>query len=138
MIDAKSRRTIIANELALVVPEAVLAASAYPAEIDPIISPQINVEQPVIGDAALGQTLPALAFDGTNYLVIAAGDGLAGQAHSIAVDSTFIYWTDDYGGNPVGEIFRCPLAGCGGSAPFPIYPTANQPRAAVAPALPNP
>jgi MYXO-CTERM domain-containing protein len=58
------------GELALVVPAKALAEAVYPAQIDPVISTRIDVNQVVIGDARLNQDQPAAAFDGTNYLVV--------------------------------------------------------------------
>ena len=97
-----------------------------------LIDPQeIAVDGTSIYVASTGdkKVIKADKADGKHYLVVAADDGFAGQAHSITVDSTFIYYTDDYGGSSDGKVFRCPLGGCGGSSPLAIYPTANQPQA---------
>ncbi|AKT38187.1 hypothetical protein [Chondromyces crocatus] len=75
-IDARGTTTPItvhalpeASALELRVPADVLAASAYPAVLDPILSPEDGLDQPLLGQASGAQSHPALAFDGAGYLV---------------------------------------------------------------------
>jgi hypothetical protein len=58
------------NRLLLTLPARVLRDAAYPLTIDPVVSPEYPVSDPVSGNAPDRQNFPALAFDGTNYLVV--------------------------------------------------------------------
>ena len=64
------RTRAVAGGLEILVPAAVVDASAYPAILDPLISPEIALDQPVQGPAAGQQLEPAVAFDGATYLVV--------------------------------------------------------------------
>jgi hypothetical protein len=74
-VDGKGRRTAIpakyANgQIQLQVPEAVLATSAWPAVLDPIISREMFIDgRLVTGDTSV-RTASSLAFNGTNYLLV--------------------------------------------------------------------
>ena len=95
-IDARGAATRVpvdwdaAGELALRVPEALVEASAYPAVLDPVISPELGMDQPVTGPSFGGQRSPEVAFDGTNFLVVWA------DQRSDLTDN-FYYGTDIYG-----------------------------------------
>jgi hypothetical protein len=74
-IDGKGRRTSIpakyANgQIQLRVPEAVLATSAWPAVLDPIISREMFIDGRLVTSDTAVRTAPALAFNGTNYLLV--------------------------------------------------------------------
>jgi hypothetical protein len=74
-VDAKGQRTAVparyeAGAIVLRVPEQVVEASVYPALLDPVISPQIGMDDPVNGPADAGQYNPAVAHNGTNFLVV--------------------------------------------------------------------
>ena len=75
-IDAEQRATPMEirhlgdGVLALVVPEALLLDSAFPAEIDPIVSLRFGVNQPALGYANELQSHQRIASDGTNHLVV--------------------------------------------------------------------
>ncbi len=77
-VDASGRRTTIAprfvaGEIVLTVPEAVLTASAYPAVLDPIVTPEKEIDQPVTGSPASGdQFSPSIvsAGQGKGYLAV--------------------------------------------------------------------
>ncbi|AKT38190.1 hypothetical protein [Chondromyces crocatus] len=75
-IDARGTTTPVtvhalpdASALELRVPADVLAASSYPAVLDPILSPEAGLDQPLLGQASGAQSHPAIAFDGSGYLV---------------------------------------------------------------------
>ncbi|UQA58388.1 MYXO-CTERM sorting domain-containing protein [Polyangium aurulentum] len=73
-IDGRGRETSVplratAAGLELRVPAEVLASSAYPALLDPVISPEIGMDAPVLGPSTDSQLDAFVAFDGTQHLV---------------------------------------------------------------------
>jgi MYXO-CTERM domain-containing protein len=56
--------------LLLEVPHEVLEASAYPAVLDPLISPELGMDEPVSVAAQGGQTHVKLAWGGTSWLAV--------------------------------------------------------------------
>ncbi|UQA55234.1 hypothetical protein [Polyangium aurulentum] len=74
-IDAAGRRSRVEvrgeeGRLVMRVPERVLASSAYPAVLDPLVSPEIGVDEPIAGlPAGRRRFRPAVAWNGTHYLV---------------------------------------------------------------------
>lgn len=74
-IDADGDRTHVAarwedGAIALAIPRAVLGAARYPAVLDPIISPEFGIDNPVAGPAADSQLSPAVAPLGTGHIVV--------------------------------------------------------------------
>jgi hypothetical protein len=74
-VDGKGQRTAVAAEYAdgaihLRVPEQVLTASAYPAVLDPVISPELIIDGRHVAADVTSRTHPVLAFNGTNYLLV--------------------------------------------------------------------
>ncbi|WP_146209752.1 hypothetical protein [Vitiosangium sp. GDMCC 1.1324] len=74
-VDAEGQRTPVpsrfeADSIVLRVPAQVVDASAYPAVLDPIVSPEIGMDDPVNGPADNSQWDPAIAHNGTNFLVV--------------------------------------------------------------------
>jgi hypothetical protein len=74
-VDAEGQRTAVparyeAGSIVLSVPEQVVEDSAYPAVLDPIVSPEFGMDTPVYGPADRGQYTPAVAHGGTNFLVV--------------------------------------------------------------------
>lgn len=68
-IDANGLRTPITaevdgNQIVLAVPAEVLAASAFPAVLDPTVSAEYGFDNPVIGPAVGVQTTPDIAYSG--------------------------------------------------------------------------
>jgi hypothetical protein len=57
-------------DLSLTVPGRVLDDAAYPVVVDPVISPERPVSDPVTAPALGSQGNASVAFDGTNYLVV--------------------------------------------------------------------
>ncbi|MBI3182652.1 MAG: OmpA family protein [Myxococcales bacterium] len=57
-------------ELWLTVPAAVLEQSSFPATLDPLVTPEFGMDNPVLGPGAQDQAEPSGAFDGTNWLVV--------------------------------------------------------------------
>jgi hypothetical protein len=74
-IDARGAITDVAvryeaGAIVLVVPDAVLEASAFPAVLDPVIGPEVGTDNPVNGFADASQSKPAIASDGSSFLVV--------------------------------------------------------------------
>ncbi len=74
-VDARGRRSAVparfeAGGIVLRVPSEVIDGSAYPAVLDPTVSPELGLDTPVSGLAFYDQASPAVAYDGTNFLVV--------------------------------------------------------------------
>ncbi|WP_257451659.1 hypothetical protein [Archangium lipolyticum] len=74
-VDAEGQRTPVparfeADSILLSVPAQVVEASTYPAVLDPIVSSEIGMDDPVYGPADSSQYEPAIAHNGTNFLVV--------------------------------------------------------------------
>jgi hypothetical protein len=73
-VDAKGRRTPIAmrwtgDAVVMRAPAALLAASAYPAALDPTVTPEQSIDNPVYAPALEDQNGPSVGFNGTCFLV---------------------------------------------------------------------
>jgi len=60
----------VEGAVVLRVSAAVVASTAYPAVLDPVLSPERDVDAPVAGGAGTEQGGAASAFDGENFLVV--------------------------------------------------------------------
>jgi hypothetical protein len=74
-IDARGARTPLltsyaAGVIAITVPSDVLAASAYPATLDPTVSPEMGIDNPVTVPTPEIQSAPAVAFGASSFLVV--------------------------------------------------------------------
>jgi MYXO-CTERM domain-containing protein len=74
-VDARGARAEIparftGDAILLTAPRALVEASAYPATLDPTISAEIALDTPVSSTWVGGLQYPAIAYDGTNHLVV--------------------------------------------------------------------
>jgi MYXO-CTERM domain-containing protein len=81
-IDARGERTDVparfdADAVELRVAAVVVDRSAYPAVLDPVVSPEIGLDQPYVPNPTPSQR-PDVASDGTDYLVVWTSAGLYG------------------------------------------------------------
>jgi hypothetical protein len=58
------------GQIRLTVPAAVVAASRYPAVLDPLVGPEVAVDTPVPGPPGARSFEPVVAFSGTEYLAV--------------------------------------------------------------------
>jgi hypothetical protein len=115
-IDAQGTRTRIVprmenGRILLTVPAALVARSAFPAVLDPIISPEEGMDQPIVGTAGAFVQKAAAAFDGTNFLVIWNDTRTNGSSYElfgvrVAPDGTLL----DPTGFPIGNQYDARLA----------------------------
>lgn len=69
-IETRVEARYVSAAIELVVPGSVVARSAYPAVLDPTISPEIGMDEPVLSRAPDEQSAPRVASNGTDYLVV--------------------------------------------------------------------
>lgn len=74
-IDANGVETEIpaifdAGEIILTVPAAVVATSAFPADLDPLVSPEIGTDSPIYLPARNRQAFPVAVFGSVAYMVV--------------------------------------------------------------------
>ena len=74
-VDARGTKTPVkaehdGGEIHLRVPAAVVRRSAFPAVLDPVISPELGLDKPLAGPAWGSQARPRVTHDGTNHLVV--------------------------------------------------------------------
>jgi hypothetical protein len=96
------------THVSLRVPDSVLTHGAYPLTVDPRVSPEHRANS-LTGDYAPGQIQgPAIAFDGTHYLVVWRQDTLAPY---IGLRATLVDTNGDYVGEGVGALITSTPAG---------------------------
>lgn len=88
-IDARGLRTAVEatwrdGEVLLSVPASLVATSAFPAVLDPLISAEIAVDQPTYAASRASETTPAIAWNGVHYLVVFASGA---QIVAVRVDA---------------------------------------------------
>ncbi|HTN52066.1 MAG TPA: hypothetical protein VML50_06655, partial [Anaeromyxobacter sp.] len=138
-VDAAGVRTPVEarwrqGEIVLAVPAAAVDGAAYPAVLDPLLSPESGVDVPLLGGAPDAQRTPAVAFDGIRFLVawVDRRSGEAGEiwAARVTADGTLL----DPAGIPVatGDGDRPVLAAAAGGGAFLVawqeLPSEFQPR----------
>ncbi|AKF08997.1 putative lipoprotein [Sandaracinus amylolyticus] len=74
-VDASGQETRIparwrGDRIELVVPSDVVGAATYPAVLDPVISPEVGLDTPVLSPTSGTKTDPAIASNGSGYLVV--------------------------------------------------------------------
>jgi hypothetical protein len=74
-VDASGQRTAVPAEfidgaIHLRVAEHVLASSAYPAVLDPVITPELIIDGRLLAADVTTRTHPVMAFNGTDYLLV--------------------------------------------------------------------
>ncbi len=141
-IDAAGERTAIParfedGRIVLRVPSSVVDAARFPAVLDPIIGPEVDLDEPVGAAFINSQYAPRFAFDGTNFLAVwsdagkvrftrvdAAGESLDGDGFliagatakylpTVAFNGTtyLIAWLDRQGGTDLVYASRVTTAG---------------------------
>ncbi|HSN92444.1 MAG TPA: hypothetical protein VLS93_14525, partial [Anaeromyxobacteraceae bacterium] len=121
-VDAAGVRTRIeprwtSSEISLVVPAEVLDRSAYPAVLDPLVSPESAIDEPLLAAAPDAQDQPVAAADGSLFLVawVDRRSHEASEIHAarVALDGTVL--------DPVGFLVaggpgtrRAPAVAAGG------------------------
>ena len=65
------------GRISITVPSDILAETRFPAVLDPTVTAEIDVDAVVAGSTGQSSTSPAIAFDGTNYLVVWADQRLS-------------------------------------------------------------
>lgn len=58
------------GRISITVPSDILADTQFPAVLDPTVTAEVAVDAVVSGSTGQSSTSPAIAFDGTNYLVV--------------------------------------------------------------------
>ena len=65
------------GRISITVPSGVLEETTYPAVLDPTVTAEVAIDTQVNGSTGENSAFPAIAFDGTNYLVVWADQRLS-------------------------------------------------------------
>ncbi|MDP8222250.1 MAG: hypothetical protein P9L99_02735 [Candidatus Lernaella stagnicola] len=68
--ESKVRPHVVGDFIELRVPASLVDRSIFPVVLDPLVTPEIDVDNPAYAPAAEAQTAPEIAFNGTNYLMV--------------------------------------------------------------------
>ena len=94
-VDAAGERTPLTprfedGRILIEVPAEVVARSRYPAVLDPVLSPEQGLNEPILVPAAYDQETPALATDGTNFLLVWQDFAYGIRAARVRPDGTLV------------------------------------------------
>ncbi|MFW5875241.1 MAG: hypothetical protein ACOCXM_00760, partial [Myxococcota bacterium] len=99
-VDAAGARTSVpvrwdGAHLVMKVSARVLDSASYPAVLDPVVSPEFGLDEPVVGPSIFSQSAPAVAANGSDYLVVWSdlrppADGRDIYGARVAADGTLL------------------------------------------------
>lgn len=94
-VAADGTRTAVMAEwrddaIELRVPAHIVDESSYPAVLDPIVGPEVGMDEPLAGVAPMDQRGPSIAWNGTHYLAVWQDfrGGATGNIHGARLTST--------------------------------------------------
>jgi hypothetical protein len=113
--------------VAIVIPAAILASSTYPATLDPTVSAETALDNPILAPPVTSEDAPAAAFDGTNNLVVWLDNrSLSGNGDLFAKRVSPTGFTVDATGFPIvmdAAVESAPAIAFGGGVHFVVWST---------------